>query len=61
MNKLVESELGSLLDNIIDYRGKTPKKLKGEWVFSGIPALSAKNIKQGKIVNHKSIEFTFVI
>jgi len=55
MIKFVESELGSLLDTIIDYRGKTPKKLKSDWASSGIPALSAKNIKNGKIVNHESI------
>lgn len=57
MNKFIESELGPLLDTIIDYRGKTPKKLKGEWTSSGIPALSAKNIKHGKIVNHESIRY----
>lgn len=57
MSKIVETELGSLLDTIIDYRGKTPKKLKGEWALSGIQALSAKNIKRGKIVNPESIRF----
>ncbi|MSR76244.1 MAG: restriction endonuclease subunit S [Candidatus Ryanbacteria bacterium] len=57
MSKFVESELGPLLDMIIDYRGKTPKKLHGDWVSSGIPALSAKNIKHGKIVNPESIRF----
>lgn len=57
MNNFIESELGSLLDKIIDYRGKTPKKLKGDWALSGIPALSAKNIKQGRIVNHGSIRY----
>jgi len=53
----VETELGGLIDRIIDYRGKTPKKLKGVWTSFGIPALSAKNIKQGKIVNHGSIRY----
>jgi len=53
----VETELGRLIDRIIDYRGKTPKKLKGVWTSFGIPALSAKNIKQGKIVNHGSIRY----
>jgi len=57
MGKLLESELGALLETIIDYRGKTPKKLKGDWSESGIPALSAKNIKHGKIVNEESIRF----
>lgn len=57
MNNFIETELGTLVDKIIDYRGKTPKKLKSEWSTSGIPALSAKNIKQGKIVNPESIRF----
>lgn len=57
MNKFVESELGPLLNIVIDYRGKTPKKLKGDWIASGIPALSAKNIKQGKIVNPEAIRY----
>lgn len=57
MNKFIESELGTLLDTIIDYRGKTPKKLKGEWASSGMPALSAKNIKKGKIVNQEAIRY----
>lgn len=53
----ISSELGNLIDIVIDYRGKTPKKLKGEWSEMGIPALSAKNIKNGKIVNEKTIRF----
>ena len=57
MSRYIESELGPLLDTIIDYRGKTPKKLKGEWASSGIPALSAKNIKKGKIVNQEAIRY----
>jgi type I restriction enzyme S subunit len=35
---------------IIDYRGKTPKKLGGDWSIEGIPAVSAKNIKNGRLV-----------
>jgi type I restriction enzyme S subunit len=57
MSTFTESQLGSLIDTIIDYRGKTPKKLGGEWSSGGIPALSAKNIKQGKIVNPESIRY----
>ncbi|MFP4547889.1 MAG: restriction endonuclease subunit S [Fidelibacterota bacterium] len=65
--KMVESELGEipegwkvgklgdLLELIIDYRGKTPKKLKMDWSTIGIPALSAKNIKNGKIVREDSM------
>lgn len=53
----ISSELGTLLETVIDYRGKTPKKLKSNWSDFGIPALSAKNIKHGKIVNKESIRY----
>jgi type I restriction enzyme S subunit len=43
--------LGNIVLEIIDYRGKTPKKLGGDWSESGILAISAKNIKQGKLIN----------
>lgn len=57
MSEYTSSTLEDLIDKIIDYRGKTPKKLNGNWTESGIPALSAKNIKNGKIVNHDSIRY----
>tara|TARA_R110000822_G_scaffold126082_11_gene261259 strand:- start:16373 stop:17743 length:1371 start_codon:yes stop_codon:yes gene_type:complete len=41
--------LQDLLDCIIDHRGKTPKKLGGDFSPSGVPVLSAKNIKSGRI------------
>jgi type I restriction enzyme S subunit len=44
-------QLGNIVLEIIDYRGKTPKKLGGDWSESGILAISAKNIKQGKLIN----------
>jgi len=45
--------LESCLKAIIDYRGKTPKKLESNWSEndSDIIALSAKNVKNGKLVN----------
>ena len=52
-----KDNLENLLDILIDHRGITPKKLGGGWSASGIPALSAKNIKTGKIVNEKDIRF----
>lgn len=67
--KMVESELGLIpegwevraLDeivlDIIDYRGKTPKKLGGDWSTSGILALSALNVKQGQLVNLEKSKF----
>ncbi|GLS26594.1 restriction endonuclease subunit S [Marinibactrum halimedae] len=66
---LVESELGEIPEGwgasdissvtslIIDHRGKTPKKLGGDWSDEGYPAVSAKNVKSGNIINKQSIRF----
>jgi len=48
-------ELSECIELVIDYRGKTPKKLGGDWACSGFRALSAKNVKQGSIVQEESI------
>jgi type I restriction enzyme S subunit len=37
------------IENIIDFRGRTPKKLGMEWSDEGYLALSALNVKQGYI------------
>ena len=42
---------------VIDYRGKTPKKLGGDWSKNGYRALSAKNIKTGRIVQAEAIRY----
>lgn len=52
-----EYKLEDIIKEIIDYRGKTPKKLGGNWAKSGIKAISAKNIKTGKIVQPETIRF----
>jgi type I restriction enzyme S subunit len=41
--------LGDALETLIDYRGKTPAKLGGDWAPAGVPVISAMNIKGGKI------------
>jgi len=68
-SKFVESEMGvvplgwevstidAVTSRIIDHRGKTPKKLGGDWSDIGHPAISAKNIKRGRIVKHDTIRF----
>jgi type I restriction enzyme, S subunit len=43
--------LNDVVDDIVDYRGKTPTKLNGEWFDEGILALSALNVKGGRLVN----------
>jgi type I restriction enzyme S subunit len=61
--EMVESSIGEIpegwrvgtleeaVELIIDHRGKTPKKLGGDWVEKGIQAISAKHIKNLNIVN----------
>ena len=46
-------KIDKLVQLIMDYRGKTPKKLGMNWTENqcDIVALSAKNIKDNKIVN----------
>ncbi|MGM0563571.1 MAG: restriction endonuclease subunit S [Pseudomonadota bacterium] len=43
-------ELKELVEDIIDYRGLTPKKLGGHWTDDGIIALSALNVKAGELI-----------
>ena len=52
-----EYTVADVISTVIDYRGKTPKKLGGDWSDSGYRALSAKNIKTGKIVQPDSIRY----
>jgi len=67
--RMVESELGlipqgweverleEVVEEFIDYRGKTPKKLGGDWSNMGILALSALNVKQGRLINLDKAKF----
>jgi type I restriction enzyme S subunit len=41
--------LGEALDVLIDHRGKTPKKLGGDWDEQGVPVYSATHIKEGRL------------
>lgn len=47
----IVKQLDECVSTIIDNRGKTPKKLGGNWVEKGIKALSAKIVKGGRLVN----------
>ena len=47
--------LGECVERIIDHRGLTPKKLGGSWSESGFRALSAKNIKDGLLVQEDAM------
>jgi len=55
--KLETFPLGELIDEIIDHRGVTPKKLGGDWVEEGIPVISAKNIKNYRLTKREKIRF----
>lgn len=50
-------ELSDCIELIIDHRGKTPKKLGGDWVRDGIMTISAKNVHDGKLTNIEDIRF----
>lgn len=41
--------LGELIEKLIDFRGRTPKKLGMDWGGGVIPALSANNVRMGYI------------
>lgn len=43
------------ISKIIDYRGKTPKKLGSDWVDDGVRVISAKNVHNGTLDNIDSI------
>jgi len=50
-----KSPLSEIVSLTIDHRGLTPKKLGGDWSDTGYRALSAKNVKTGRIVQVDSI------
>lgn len=44
-----EAPLGDVLEVLIDHRGKTPKKLGGDFQLSGVPVASAVHVKYGRL------------
>lgn len=44
-----EAPLGKLLLRLFDHRGRTPKKLGGDFSDSGVRVISAKNIRKGRL------------
>ena len=56
-SSLNEVSLGEVVKLVIDYRGKTPLKLGGNWSPKGYRAISAKNIESGRLKNIDSIRF----
>ena len=46
----VATTLGNVLASLVDHRGRTPKKLGVDFTASGVPVISAKNIRDGRLV-----------
>jgi type I restriction enzyme S subunit len=43
------AHLRDLLAELIDHRGRTPKKLGGDFTLSGVRVISAKNVRDGRL------------
>ena len=54
-HELQATPLRRCLEKIIDYRGKTPKKLGSDWIDEGYRALSAINVKDSGLVSTETI------
>lgn len=57
MSEVRFSTLEECLEKVIDYRGRTPKKLGKEWSEKGYRALSANNIKFEGLVREDNINY----
>ena len=54
-SEFAKKSLSECIELIIDCRGKTPKKLGGDWSKQGYRALSAKNVKTSGLVQESTI------
>lgn len=50
-NEYRSAPLAELIELVIDHRGKTPKKLGGDFSDIGVPVLSAKHVKDGTLTD----------
>ncbi len=57
MNNWALTPLSECLSKVIDYRGRTPKKLGLDWSLSGYRALSANNVKFNGLDKIDSINY----
>ena len=57
MNNWTLTPLSECLSKIIDYRGRTPKKLGLDWSLAGYRALSANNVKFNGLDKLDSINY----
>ena len=56
-NERISTSLKEVLIDVIDYRGRTPKKLGGDFADEGIPVVSAKNVKNGSLDFSEGIRY----
>ena len=56
-NGRISTNLKGVLIDIIDYRGRTPKKLGGDFSDEGVPVISAKNVKNGSLDFSEGIRY----
>ncbi len=49
--------LSNFFDVVLDYRGKTPKKLNSDWTDKGYRAISANNVKTNGLQKLDSIRY----
>ncbi len=49
--------LAEALEAVIDHRGRTPKKLGGDFSPIGVPVISARNVKYGRIVDGGELRY----
>ena len=57
MSEYIKTTLSECLSSVIDYRGKTPKKLGSSWSKSGYRALSALNVKMDGLIRLEEINY----
>ena len=56
-NGRISKSLKEVLVDVIDNRGRTPKKLGGDFSDEGIPVISAKNVKNGSLDFSEGIRY----
>lgn len=56
-NGRISAILKDVLIDVIDHRGRTPKKLGGDFSDEGVPVISAKNIKNGGLDFSEGIRY----
>jgi type I restriction enzyme, S subunit len=57
VSELVIRPLGDCLSLLIDHRGRTPKKLGADFTSAGVPVISAKNVKNGRLSLNAEVRY----